>query len=783
MEGPKLRILLYLGLLVALAGSGLQSLLRSSSAPEVEPRSQNLFRRISTLPVYLNSNPDHKTAAEVVVSTDDGTLLIYNDSQAKRVGFVDISAPDSPRPAGVIPVDGEPTSVAVAGRYALAAIDTTSGDFSNPSGAISVIEIGSRRVVRTLQVGGQPDSIDVAPSGTYAAVAIENQRDESLVIGGVEGGMPQAPAGYLAVVDLSGDPTDWQVKRVELVGLADVFPSDPEPEFVDIDSRDIAAVTLQENNHVVLVDLPTGEIVSHFNAGSVDLDRVDTSNNRLIELDGSLGATRREPDGISWLPGGFLVTANEGDLIGGTRSFSIFDSKGSIVFESAQAIEHLVARLGHHNDRRAEKKGNEPETTGFGSYDDGSSPLLFVSSERSSVVAVYRLENREGRLMPALLQTLPTEVAPEGIVPIPHRNLLAIAAEEDDRERGFRSAISLYQWSSNPTNYPTLTARERADGLPIPWGALSGLSGHRSDPSRLYAVHNGVYRRSRIFVIDSEARPASIVADLEITDPMGLLSDRLDDETSTALINPDGSVNLNATGIAVTTESRFWAVSKRSSDLYSEAIEVPDMLLRLSPRGAIEAVVDCPSEIAQSSRFGGFVGVAVGTSVGDTGVYVAITRDTSPNDAKRPPVALIGRYSPQDDQWDFAQYPLDRPSLPPAGAIVLSEITETGDGRLAVLERDNLAGLESRIKRIYSIELDPNRFGSIENLDRLIPLNKSLVRDLILAGDFDTTGGPVRERIDGMARLANDRWMIASDNRGVDRTNGETVLLRLGKIF
>ena len=43
-----------------------------------------------------------------------------------------------------------------------------------------------------------------APKGDVAAIAVENQRDESVVVGGVEGGLPQGPAGFLAVVDLVG---------------------------------------------------------------------------------------------------------------------------------------------------------------------------------------------------------------------------------------------------------------------------------------------------------------------------------------------------------------------------------------------------------------------------------------------------------------------------------------------------------------------------------------------------------------------------------------------------
>ncbi len=80
--------------------------------------------------------------------------------------------------------------------------------------------------------------------------------------GGVLGGLPQTPfgnpPGYLAVIKLNGAPLAWGPPGVvNLTGLSAYAPEDPEPEFVDINDRNEAVVTLQENNHVVIVDLPT----------------------------------------------------------------------------------------------------------------------------------------------------------------------------------------------------------------------------------------------------------------------------------------------------------------------------------------------------------------------------------------------------------------------------------------------------------------------------------------------------------------------------------------------
>ena len=73
---------------------------------------------------------------------------------------------------------------------ALVAVNTST-DFVNVSGNLVVVDIATRTIVETIALGGQPDAIAVSPDGAYAAVAIENERDEDLG----DGAPPQAPAG------------------------------------------------------------------------------------------------------------------------------------------------------------------------------------------------------------------------------------------------------------------------------------------------------------------------------------------------------------------------------------------------------------------------------------------------------------------------------------------------------------------------------------------------------------------------------------------------------------
>ena len=113
------------------------------------------------------------TSTKIIDVTDDGATSVFPDGVAGRVGFVDISDPTAPAPLGAIDV-GDRTSAGIVGDYLLVS-DNTSEDFVNPSGELLVIDLASREVLATLSYSGQPDAVAIAPSGSYAAVAIENR--------------------------------------------------------------------------------------------------------------------------------------------------------------------------------------------------------------------------------------------------------------------------------------------------------------------------------------------------------------------------------------------------------------------------------------------------------------------------------------------------------------------------------------------------------------------------------------------------------------------------------
>ncbi|MEO1059407.1 MAG: alkaline phosphatase, partial [Actinomycetota bacterium] len=365
--------------------AGLACALAASTA--LTANAQTAFNRIASFEVVDNmpdgADVSRETSAEIIAATADGMTLVYSDSPLGAVGFVDITDPANPAASGLVEVDGEPTSVAVADGSVLVGINT-SESYTEPTGRIDAIDIATRAVAGSCDLGGQPDSIAVAPDGSFVAIAIENERDEDLN----DGVIPQLPAGNLTIVGLTANGLDCASLRVvELAGLAEVAPDDPEPEFVAINGQNEIAVTLQENNHVVIVDGGSGEIVAHWSAGAVDLVDVDTEEEGAITFGGSLEGVVREPDAIKWVDDERLITANEGDYEGGSRGFTIFAKDGTVLYESGLELEYAVARAGHYPEERSGNKGAEPEGVEVGVF--GDDRYLFVATERAGLIGVY----------------------------------------------------------------------------------------------------------------------------------------------------------------------------------------------------------------------------------------------------------------------------------------------------------------------------------------------------------------------------------------------------------
>lgn len=703
-----------------------------------------VFNRIASFPVASNL-PEGKdklstTSAEIITATDDGNTLVYSDSPLGGIGFVDITDAKAPKALGALMMDGEPTSVTSTAGKALVAVNTSESK-TKPSGRLAIVDVATKKIENTCDLGGQPDSIALNKDKTLGTIAIENERDEDVN----DGKIPQMPAGDLVIFEIKAGAVDCgTIKHVTLTGLSAVAPEDPEPEFVSFNSQDEIALTLQENNEIVIIDGKTGTVKTHFTAGSTDLSGIDSKKDGALKFTGEAKGVLREPDAVKWLDDNRLVVANEGDYEGGSRGFTIFDKTGKVLYESGSSFERAVAHLGHYPEGRSSSKGVEPE--GLEAAKFGDDQLFFVLAERASVVGVYKDTGAD----PELLQILPSGVSPEGAVAIPSRNLFATANEVDlGEDGGPRSHVMIYERAEGEKAYPQIVSAEK-DGNPIGFAALSGLAAVPEKAGQLFAVSDSVLgNQPTIYTIDATKKPAVI--------------------TDALVVKRDGNAaqKLDIEGVAVDEKGWFWLASEGNSEKLT-----PHALYHVNPKGEIKAEIALPKELTDNEIRYGFEGVTIIGSGDDATLWMAVQREWK--DDQKGFVKLVS-YNPKSKEWGAVRYPLDKSEN---GWVGLSEISAHGDS-VYIIERDNLVGDAAKLKKLYKVaisDLKPAKLGG-----ELPVVKKAEAHDFL--DELKTaTNGYVLDKLEGFAFDASGKPYAVTDNDGVSDSSGETLFFPVNMV-
>lgn len=482
-----------------------------------------------------------------------------------------------------------------------------------------------------------------------------------------------------------------------------------------------------------------GAVLSHFSAGTVDLTGIDATDERAAMIfDEAASGIPREPDGVQWIDGDHFAIANEGDMDGGARGWSIFHKDGTLVWDSGTSFEYALVEAGHYPDKRSDAKGVEPEGMEFAVIN--GTPMVFILSERGSMVGVYDVTDPAN---PVLAQLLPSGVAPEGAVAIPDRGLLVTANEADLAEDGAaRSHVMLYQYGEGAPSYPHLTSAG-ADTL-IGWSALSGLATDPDQNGIFYAVNDSFYSyQPTIFTIDATQTPARITHALPVT-RAGRPAQKLDME-----------------GIASDGDGGFWIASEGRTDRL-----IPHAIYHVDADGDISAEIPFPAELlAVEKRFG-----AEGITVVGSKLWIAIQRNWADDAANM--VKLVA-YDLETKEWGAVLY---ERTAPATGWVGLSEIVAHGDF-VYLIERDNQIGSNAVTKLITRVplsEMVPAPLGG-----ELPVVSHEVVLDLLPA--LTATDGYVVDKIEGLAFDADGNAWIVSDNDGVDDSSGETLFLNLGQ--
>ena len=715
------------------------------------------LNRIATIETAQNISPKlretKQSSAEIVASSNDGDHLVYTDSPSGGLGFISLQNPNKPLAMGFLKLSGEPTSVILLGDMIFVGLNT-SQSFTQPSGKLLSLSFENRQIIASCDLQGQPDSIAISKDKRWLAVAIENERDEDFN----KGKLPQFPAGKVIIIPLMNGFLECDNKKeIELIGIAEVAGDDPEPEYVDFNDENELVVSLQENNHIVIIDVETAQVINHFSAGEVNLQGIDVTEDGALNFV-SNQTRKREPDAVKWLDNQRFVTANEGDYVGGSRGFSIFNKQGEVLFDSGTEFEHAAASAGHYPEKRSENKGIEPEGLEVATF--YGRQYIFVMAERGSVVGVYR----DTGFAPEFVQLLPSGAHPESAVAIPSRNLFITANEKDLlTEQGARANIMIYQFGNQTADYPRLVS-ESPSGLPITWGALSSLTADEDKPGVLYAVNDGFYRnQAKIITIDARQTPAKIVAEVQIKQ------------------NKVPFKGFDLEGITTDGDGGFWVVSNKRSGSSSGS-----SFFRVDAQGQFDekqGITFFPNSLPVhcQKKCTDVTGIA---RVNDSlwFVFEHLKSEFSEKNTK-----LIS-YNLKTKTWSAVLYPLDKIVGARKGKAGLSDIAAFGDN-LYVLERDNLVGGKAQIKRIYRIfqtELNPvkvsEKGSSKEVFTKKVPtVRKKLVRDLLL--DFKKFNGIVPKKVDGLAIDVKGLPYIVTHNEGLKNSVGETYFFSTGGLL
>ncbi|GAA1130530.1 esterase-like activity of phytase family protein [Citricoccus alkalitolerans] len=739
-----------------------------AAVPAGEAAEGQSFHRLATLPAFENqlaadpeADPSAPTVAEIATVTADGNTVIHTDAEAGGIGVVDITDPENPRADGFKATDGSPTSVFATEAFIIVVTDT-SEDFTRPTGKVEFWDPETLELIHGVELKGQPDSIDVSPDGTTAMIAMENQRDEDRE--DVDGGLPQLPAGELAVIDLSAEDitalTAEAIRYTDLTGLAGLdTPEDPEPEYVKFSPDGTkAALTLQENNGVVILDAVTGEVIDHFSAGAVSVEGIDTAEDGNLSLDGSITDAVREPDAIGWIGDDHVATANEGDWKGGSRGWSVFNADpesagfGDVVWDAGNSFENLAHRYGQFPEHRSENKGAEPEGLTVETY--GDTTYAFVGSERGNFVAVYNVDDPSN---PVFTQLMPSTNGPEGLLAIPERNLMVVSSEEDDAEVGVRATVQVFELGDGPAAVPTLksadaTGPAATEGQPITWSALGALSAVPGEDDKLYAAPDDFLSPSRIYTVDTttahDGGPATIESELVLQhgyDIEGLWADA------------DGTFWLAVEGTAIT-----------DGEVGSEG----NRLVHVDAEGQELASVDLPAEIAAGLKGQGFEGVTGYGSGEDAVLYAAVQREAAGEDFAR-----IGRFTVATGEWEWFGYTLESTDVE-GDWIGLSEVTAVDADTLAVIERDKLNGPDAALKKVFTVEVPETGAATGAAAEEVPVLEKTEAIDVLPR--LQGLNGWTQEKLEGLAIAGNGNVYAVTDNDGVEDATGETVFLDLG---
>jgi len=367
------------------------------------------------------------------------------------------------------------------GLLAVAVEQTSSFDSSKQLRGSVVIFNASLQHQKTVTAGYLPDMVTFNKDASLIIVANEAEPNKDY---------SYDPKGSIGIIDINKNyeytdlnffniniPKDVVLRKNTHAGL------DLEPEYITV-SKNKAYVALQENNALAIVNLDskTIEKVVPFGFKDHSLEKnaldIEEEGKILIKAYKNLYGMY-QPDSIaSYIVNNktYIVSANEGDgreygkytnetkisklnlseelksvyknendlkinnemglenskytklYTFGARSFSIWNEKGSLVYDSKNELAKLTKKYEKNlfnqskgkMDKRSGNKGVEPEALAIGEINNRF--YAFIGLERQNAIVLYDITNPKNAKFVQYLNTKNADLAPEGMTFVSSKN-------------------------------------------------------------------------------------------------------------------------------------------------------------------------------------------------------------------------------------------------------------------------------------------------------------------------------------------------------------------------
>lgn len=456
------------------------------------------------------------SAAEILAHDATNQRIFFVNGANNSIDVLDISTPSTPVLINSIDLSAYGSSinsVAIHDTLVAAAVE---GATAVDTGSVVFLGV-SGTFLKQVQVGVLPDMVTFASDGSIVMTANEGEPDVTDPLGSVSiidmsGGISALSQSDVTTLNFTSF-NNSNLPNVRIFPGKNV-DEDLEPEYVTIDiANQKAYVSLQENNALAIIDLSNNTVSNIVGLGYKDhsqagmgLDPSDRDNGVNIATHPVMGMYM--PDAIaSYTVGGntYIITANEGDDRGederikdltldptafpnaaqiqedsvlgrlgvstidgdydndndydtlfsyGSRSFTIWDVNGALVYDSGDDLEQRTAAAYPNNfnstnddndsfEGRSDNKGPEPEAVEIAAI--GSKFYAFIGLERIGGVVIYDVTNPN---------------APTYIDYVNNRDFSALATDSAAMDLGVEDIFYISNNNSPDGKYYIATANE-----------------------------------------------------------------------------------------------------------------------------------------------------------------------------------------------------------------------------------------------------------------------------------------------------------------------------------